>query len=278
MWWDLHLFYLLLRILRPPIIHDSLISNALSLSRARSAYDDVVCARTARNMSLSLLFACSPGEEDKEGASSFRSGRPSPTASSPSLLFGVHLPPLKPDWPCQQPRPLSLPSSASSANKFNKSSKASLLPRSPPNASSLLSSQLSYLCFPPTHSFSTLLLASSPLASSILTSILSHPSYTSSHSLSIYLSLPTSEIQTLPIVRHALSQGKNVFVPWTPPPNKKSEPSGPEDDVRMRMVRVTDADVGLEGEEERFERDKWGIPVVEREGREDGWSSSFVLG
>lgn len=104
-------------------------------------------------------------------------------------------------------------------------------------------------------------------ANAILATLLTHPAYTASRSLSIYLSLPNSEIETLSIVQHALSQGKNVFVPWTP---KKGEGDG-----RMRMVRVERDEVG-EGSEgrEKWERDGWGIPVVglDRKGkpRDDG--------
>jgi 5-formyltetrahydrofolate cyclo-ligase len=62
--------------------------------------------------------------------------------------------------------------------------------------------------------------------------------------------MPHSEIDTLPIVAHALSQGKRVFVPHIP------------EGGRMRMLQV------YEGENLDAQRDKWGIPVVGLE-RED---------
>ena len=81
------------------------------------------------------------------------------------------------------------------------------------------------------------------------------------------MSMTHSEINTLPIIAHALKAGKRVFVPFIPKGG------------RMSMVRV------YEGEEESLEseRDGWGIPVVEEtrteggERREDGQSGRAHL-
>ncbi|KAL7414028.1 hypothetical protein BDY24DRAFT_387304 [Mrakia frigida] len=85
----------------------------------------------------------------------------------------------------------------------------------------------------------------------LLNYLLSSPIYTSSRSLSVYLSMPHSEIQTLPLIADALSKGKRVFVPFIPKGG------------HMSMVRV------YEGEDLGSNRDNWGIPVVGLE-REDG--------
>jgi 5-formyltetrahydrofolate cyclo-ligase len=63
--------------------------------------------------------------------------------------------------------------------------------------------------------------------------------------------MPTSEVYTLPIIAHALANGKRVFVPYIPKGGA------------MSMVRVYD------GEDLASNRDGWGIPVVGLD-REDG--------
>lgn len=60
-----------------------------------------------------------------------------------------------------------------------------------------------------------------------------------------------SEVSTLPIIAHALNEGKRVFVPYIPKGG------------RMSMVRV------YEGDDLDAHRDGWGIPVVGLE-RADG--------
>lgn len=79
--------------------------------------------------------------------------------------------------------------------------------------------------------------------------------------------MPHSEIQTLPLVRHALEQGKQVYVPLIPAQG------------RMTMVRLYDDDGGS-GTGDGWERDRWGIPIVGPERpagqgrREDGASAT----
>lgn len=65
--------------------------------------------------------------------------------------------------------------------------------------------------------------------------------------------MPAAEVQTLPIISHALGEGKAVFVPLL----AKGEPL-------MEMVRIYEGEV-----EAGLPSDSWGIPVVER-CRKDG--------
>jgi 5-formyltetrahydrofolate cyclo-ligase len=92
--------------------------------------------------------------------------------------------------------------------------------------------------------------------------------YRDAKRISVYLSMPSGEIQTDEIVRHALSAGKDVFVPYLHRNEQAEAPSGESasgvpkkvmDMVRLRGV----------GDYEGLERDAWGIPTVtEVEGRE----------
>lgn len=71
----------------------------------------------------------------------------------------------------------------------------------------------------------------------------------------MYLSMPNGEIQTDPIVRHALSSGKQVFVPYL---HKSGLPSGEGPARLMDMVSLRDIT-----DYESLQRDKWGIPSVD---------------
>ncbi|KAI1810034.1 nagb/rpia/CoA transferase-like protein [Poronia punctata] len=79
--------------------------------------------------------------------------------------------------------------------------------------------------------------------------------YKDAKTIGVYLSMPGCEIQTDPIVRHALSSGKQVFVPYL---HKSGLPPG-EGPVRLMDM------VSLKGIEdyESLQRDKWGIPSVD---------------
>ena len=83
--------------------------------------------------------------------------------------------------------------------------------------------------------------------------LFSLPEYQAAQRISVYLSMPSGEVSTVPIVEHALSHGKKVFVPYihhiaTP------KPGGPR--KAMDMLSLLDwADY------EGLERDKWGIPT-----------------
>jgi 5-formyltetrahydrofolate cyclo-ligase len=70
--------------------------------------------------------------------------------------------------------------------------------------------------------------------------------------------MPSGEVQTDEIVRHALSSGKDVFVPYL----YKNE-EGTKEDGELAPRKIMDM-VRLKGLEdyERLERDSWGIPTV----------------
>jgi len=73
--------------------------------------------------------------------------------------------------------------------------------------------------------------------------------------ISVFLSMPNGEIQTDPIVRHALESGKEVFVPYL----HKNPLSSPGLPLRvMDMVRLRDL-----RDYESLVSDRWGIPSVD---------------
>jgi 5-formyltetrahydrofolate cyclo-ligase len=79
--------------------------------------------------------------------------------------------------------------------------------------------------------------------------------------------MPSGEIQTDEIVRHALSAGKDVFVPYLHPyvleKAQTGEGGGEAPRKVMDMVRLR----GVE-DYEGLKRDSWGIPTVTKEGVE----------
>ncbi|KAJ2499940.1 hypothetical protein GGH96_003123 [Coemansia sp. RSA 1972] len=84
---------------------------------------------------------------------------------------------------------------------------------------------------------STQLHAESTTVIHLVTSL---PAYQQSQHLSIYINTPTSELQTTHLIRHALKEGKRVYVPRC-------------DGQIMEMVELKDG--GLE----TMARNKWGI-------------------
>ncbi|KAI1482426.1 5-formyltetrahydrofolate cyclo-ligase [Daldinia eschscholtzii] len=79
--------------------------------------------------------------------------------------------------------------------------------------------------------------------------------YVDAKRVAVYLSMPGGEIQTDPIVRHALSSGKQVFVPYL----HKSGLQPSDGPTRlMDMVSLKDVE-----DYESLKRDKWGIPSVD---------------
>ncbi|KAK1752157.1 hypothetical protein QBC47DRAFT_454279 [Echria macrotheca] len=79
--------------------------------------------------------------------------------------------------------------------------------------------------------------------------------YADAKRISVFLSMPNGEIQTDPIVRHALESGKEVFVPYL----HKNPTSSPDLPARvMDMVRLRDV-----GDYESLKPDRWGIPSVD---------------
>ncbi|KAM4057030.1 5-formyltetrahydrofolate cyclo-ligase family protein [Hirsutella rhossiliensis] len=71
--------------------------------------------------------------------------------------------------------------------------------------------------------------------------------------ISIFLSMPTGEVQTDAIVRHALGCGKQVFVPYLHKPDAADGPARV-----MDMVSLT----GIH-DYESLRPDRWGIPSVD---------------
>ncbi|KAK3319344.1 hypothetical protein B0H66DRAFT_575799 [Apodospora peruviana] len=79
--------------------------------------------------------------------------------------------------------------------------------------------------------------------------------YVNAKRVSVFLSMPTGEIQTDAIVRHALESGKEVFVPYL---HRNPSPS-PDLPARvMDMVRLNNL-----RDYESLEPDRWGIPSVD---------------
>ncbi|KAL5614631.1 hypothetical protein BROUX41_004730 [Berkeleyomyces rouxiae] len=81
------------------------------------------------------------------------------------------------------------------------------------------------------------------------------PPYISATSISIFLSMPTGEIQTREIVRHALQNGKAVYIPYLhkTPPHLTCATKRVMDMVRLRDVEDYEA----------LQPDKWGIPSLD---------------
>jgi 5-formyltetrahydrofolate cyclo-ligase len=79
--------------------------------------------------------------------------------------------------------------------------------------------------------------------------------YINAKRIAVYLSMSKGEIQTDLIVRHALSSGKQVFIPYL---HKSGLPSGEGPARLMDMVSLT----GI-ADYESLQRDKWGIPSVD---------------
>jgi 5-formyltetrahydrofolate cyclo-ligase len=89
----------------------------------------------------------------------------------------------------------------------------------------------------------------------VFKSIQNFKPYQESKRIGIYLSMPGGEIQTDPIVRHALSVGKKVFVPYlhklqNPPPDA---PKSVMDMVDLRSLM----------DYETLKRDSWRIPTID---------------
>lgn len=80
--------------------------------------------------------------------------------------------------------------------------------------------------------------------------LLAHPSFLQASSISIYLSTPSSEIQTDLLVRESLARGKKVFVPFCPQ----------ADETVMRMLRLNSVEAF-----ERLGLNRWGIREVSEE-------------
>lgn len=94
----------------------------------------------------------------------------------------------------------------------------------------------------------------------VYTKLLAFKPYADASRISVFLSMPSAEVQTDEIVRHALASGKQVFIPYL---HKSPFASNPAADPNI-PTRVMDM-VRLNGMEdyESLERDKWGIPSID---------------
>ncbi|KAK1673725.1 5-formyltetrahydrofolate cyclo-ligase [Colletotrichum godetiae] len=81
--------------------------------------------------------------------------------------------------------------------------------------------------------------------------------YVEAQRVSVFLSMPFGEVQTDQIVRHALSTGKHVYVPYL---HKSPFPPGETPPRVMDMVRLRDIH-----DYESLQPDKWGIPSIDPE-------------
>ncbi|CRK32392.1 hypothetical protein BN1723_014614, partial [Verticillium longisporum] len=90
---------------------------------------------------------------------------------------------------------------------------------------------------------------------SVFESLKTFSPYLNAERVSIFLSMPSGEIQTDAIVRHALSSGKQVFIPYLhkSPLGENDAPSRVMDMVRLRDLQ----------DYESMQPDKWGIPSID---------------
>ncbi|KAI8938415.1 hypothetical protein NX059_004308 [Plenodomus lindquistii] len=79
------------------------------------------------------------------------------------------------------------------------------------------------------------------------------PEYRAAQRISVYLSMPTGEINTSSIVRDALAQGKQVFIPYTYQP---SEPRQGQPTSIMDMLELHSMN-----DFQSLEPDGWNIPT-----------------
>ncbi|KAK3352314.1 hypothetical protein B0T25DRAFT_567598 [Lasiosphaeria hispida] len=79
--------------------------------------------------------------------------------------------------------------------------------------------------------------------------------YVEAKRVSVFLSMPSGEIQTDAIVRHALESDKEVFIPYL----HRNPIASPDLPARaMDMVRLKDL-----GDYESLKPDRWGIPSID---------------
>ncbi|KAG6020549.1 hypothetical protein E4U41_002814 [Claviceps citrina] len=90
---------------------------------------------------------------------------------------------------------------------------------------------------------------------SIFESLKNFKPYVDARRISIYLSMPSGEIQTDAIVRHALDSGKQVFVPYLhkSPLDTSDTPARVMDMVHLKNIQ----------DYESLKPDRWGIPSID---------------
>lgn len=98
-----------------------------------------------------------------------------------------------------------------------------------------------------------------PTATATTARLLALPAYTEARRLSVYLTMPKGELRTDEIVKHALSHGKDVFVPFT---------KIPEQPDTMKMLKLRSLQ-----DFESLQPNAWKIPEHETaEGMQEGVS------
>ena len=93
------------------------------------------------------------------------------------------------------------------------------------------------------------------LGSTVFKTVTNFKQYQEAKRIGIYLAMPTAEVQTDAVVRHALGSGKQVFVPYLfKPPNPPVNcPKTVMDMVDLQSLSDYDA----------LKRDSWGIPTID---------------
>lgn len=87
--------------------------------------------------------------------------------------------------------------------------------------------------------------------------LLSMPEYQAAQTISIFMSMPSREIMTESIVKHALNSGKQVFIPYI---YKAKEPRVENTPASiMDMLRLASGE-----DYASLEPDKWGIPSIDK--------------
>ncbi|CZS92124.1 related to methenyltetrahydrofolate synthetase [Rhynchosporium agropyri] len=94
-------------------------------------------------------------------------------------------------------------------------------------------------------------------SAAIFKTVTSFTPYQEAKRIGVYLSMPTGEIQTDAIVRHALQSGKQVFVPFL---HKAQQ--APPDTPRSVMEMVSLLSLS---DYESLKQDSWGIPTISPE-------------
>lgn len=91
-------------------------------------------------------------------------------------------------------------------------------------------------------------------SSAVFKGVINSKPYQEAKRICFYLSMPTGEIQTDAIVRHALSGGKKVFVPYL------FKPSNPPADTPKSLMDMVD--LQSLSDYDSLKRDGWGIPTI----------------
>ncbi|KAK2000665.1 5-formyltetrahydrofolate cyclo-ligase [Colletotrichum falcatum] len=113
------------------------------------------------------------------------------------------------------------------------------------SVSSSLAPSLAQILTPPFH----------PLGQTVFETLVTFKPYVEAQKVSIFLSMPFGEIQTDNIVRHALSAGKDVYIPYL---HESPFAPGETPPRVMDMVRLRDLP-----DYESLQPDKWGIPSID---------------